>query len=133
MSYFAKVLNNVVIDVIKAESEFFSTFIDSSPGTWIQTSYNSRGGIHYGQDGQPDNGIALRANYAGKGDTYDADNDVFYSSRPLDCNGIVCSSWKISAPTWLWSAPVPMPTTTLLSNQYYVWDESIKNWVEKNV
>jgi len=125
MSHFAKVLNGVVVQVIVAETDFFNTFVDSSPGTWIQTSYNTRGGVHYGQDGEPDGGTALRGNYAGLGYTYDATNDVFYPPKPF-------SSWTISAPTWLWTAPKPYPTDlgTEDAPKRYVWDEATTSWIE---
>ena len=103
MSHYAKVLNGVVTQVIVAEKEFFNTFIDSSPGEWIQTSYNTKGGVHYGQDGKPDGGIALRGNYAGIGFIYDKLNDVFYSPQPFP-------SWKISSPDWIWKAPIEYPS-----------------------
>ena len=119
MSNYAKVVNNLVVQVIVADADFFKTFIDTSPGTWLQTSYNTRGGIHYGQDGQPDGGVALRANYAGVGYTYDAINDVFYAPQPYP-------SWTISAPTWEWQAPVPYPT----DGNDYVWDEATLSWVQ---
>ena len=67
MSHYAKVVDGKVTQVIVAEADFFETFVDSSPGEWIQTSYNTRGGVHYGPDGTPDGGVALRANYAGIG------------------------------------------------------------------
>jgi len=118
MSYYAKVLNGLVINVISAEDSFFNTFIDTSPGAWLQTSYNTKGGIHYGPNGQPDNGVALRANYAGIGYTYDSVNDVFYAPQPYP-------SWTISAPTWLWQAPVPYPD----DGKVYYWDESTLSWV----
>lgn len=47
MSHYAKVLNQIVQKVIVADEEFFDTFVDNSPGSWIQTSYNTRGGVHY--------------------------------------------------------------------------------------
>ena len=118
MSHFAKVTDGKVTQVIVAEAEFFKTYVDSTPGEWIQTSYNTRGGVHYGQDGQPDGGVALRANYAGVGYTYDHTNDVFYPPQPFP-------SWTISAPTWTWEAPVAMPT----DGKPYTWDEATKNWV----
>lgn len=121
MAHFAKVLNGIVQQVIVADSEFFDTFVDSSPGTWIQTSYNTHGGVHYGQDGQPDGGVALRANYAGVGYTYNQEEDVFYAPQPFP-------SWTISAPDWIWKAPVPMPE----DGKVYVWNESALNWVELN-
>ena len=117
MSHFAKVLDGRVIQVIVAEPDFFNTFVDSSPGSWIQTSYNTRGNIHYGPDGEPDGGVALRGNYAGIGYTYDQANDVFYAPQPY-------ASWTLDQATWLWSAPVPYPD----DSQRYEWDEATVGW-----
>jgi hypothetical protein len=117
MSHFAKVLDGKVIQVIVAEADFFDTFVDSSPGQWIQTSYNTRGGVHYGPDGEPDGGEALRGNYAGLGYIYDAVNDVFYASKPY-------GSWILDQSTWLWNAPVAYPD----DGQQYVWDEPTVSW-----
>lgn len=116
MPYFAQVENGIVLDVISVDQ----TVVDSGLfGTgWIKTSYNTHGGIHYGQDGQPDGGIALRANYAGIGYTYDEINDVFYAPQPYP-------SWTISAPTWIWQPPVPYPD----DGKMYTWDEETKSWV----
>ena len=80
MGHFAKVNNGVVEQVIVAEQEFFDTFVDSSPGVWLQTSYNTRGGVHYDPStGEPsaDQSKALRKNYAGIGYSYDATRDAF--------------------------------------------------------
>ena len=75
MSHFAKVLNGIVTQVIVAEPEFFDTFVDSSPGEWIQTSYNTSGGQH------PEN-RPLRKNFAGIGFTYDRERDAFIPPKP---------------------------------------------------
>ena len=75
MSHYCKVVNGIVTQVIVAEPEFFDTFVDSSPGQWIQTSYNTRGGQH------PEN-RPLRKNYAGLGFTYDAERDAFIPPKP---------------------------------------------------
>jgi hypothetical protein len=117
MSHFAKVCDGKVITVNCAEKEFFDTFVDSSPGEWIQTSYNTRGGVHYGPDGQPDGGKALRGNYAGIGYIYDRANDVFYAPQP-------CASWVLNQTSWLWEPPVAYPT----DGQIYVWDEATVGW-----
>ena len=116
MGHFAKVVDGKVTQVIVAEQEFFDTFVDSSPGAWIQTSYNTIGGQHT-QGGTP-----LRGNYAGIGYTYDSQNDVFYAPQPY-------ASWTISAPTWQWQAPTPMPT----DGKFYKWDEPTTAWVEVTV
>lgn len=117
MSHFAKVSNGVVVQVIVAEPDFFNTFVDSSPGTWVQTSYNTRGNVHYGPDGQPDGGAPLRGNYAGIGYVYDAANDVFYAPQPF-------ASWTLNNQTWLWDAPTPYPD----DGGIYVWDEPTVSW-----
>ena len=110
MSHFAKVTDGKVTQVIVAEQEFFDTFVDSSPGTWIQTSYNTHGNQH-------PNGTPLRGNYAGIGYTYDSVNDVFYAPQPFP-------SWTLNNSTWLWEAPVAYPT----DGKVYKWNESITNW-----
>jgi hypothetical protein len=112
MAHYAKVNNKIVEQVIVAEKEFFDTYVDSSPGTWIQTSYNTHGNQH--PEGRP-----LRGNYAGIGYTYDATNDVFYAPQPY-------SSWILNESTWLWEAPVAMPD----DGKKYIWDETTTSWVE---
>ena len=113
MSHFAKVLNGKVVQVIVAEAEFFETFIDTSPGTWIQTSYNTYGNQH------KLNGTPLRGNYAGVGYTYDQQNDVFYAPKPYE-------SWSLDESTWLWESPVAYPD----DGKNYQWDEQTLMWVE---
>jgi hypothetical protein len=113
MAHFAKVVDGKVSQVIVAEPEFFDTFVDSSPGAWIQTSYNTIGGVH------KNGGTPLRGNYAGIGYTYDATNDVFYAPQPF-------ASWKLNNTTWTWESPVAYPK----GDKRYAWDESVKNWVE---
>jgi hypothetical protein len=119
MSHFAKVSDGVVVQVIAAEQDFFDVFVDTSPGQWLQTSYNTRGNVHYGPDGKPDGGVALRGNYAGMGYIYDADNDVFYQPQPYP-------SWSLNTSTWLWEAPIPEPT----EGGPYRWDENLQQWVK---
>jgi hypothetical protein len=75
MAHHAKVVNGIVTQVIVAEPEFFDTFVDSSPGEWVQTSYNTHGGQH--PEGRP-----LRKNFAGIGFTYDAERDAFIPPKP---------------------------------------------------
>lgn len=116
MSHFAKVENGIVTQVIVAEQDFIDSGVVGN--NWIQTSYNTRGGIHYNPaTNLPDNGTALRANYAGLGYIYDAENDVFYTSQPYP-------SWTISAPDWIWKAPIPYPD----DGNKYIWNENVLTW-----
>lgn len=118
MAHFAKVQEGIVTQVIVAEPEFFNTFVDSSPGEWIQTSYNTRGGVHYAPNSNdPDGGEALRKNYAGVGFTYDKDRDAFIPPQPF-------ASWTLNEDTCLWDAPVPYPS----DGQIYIWNEDTTSW-----
>lgn len=120
MAHFALVnAQGIVEQVIVAEQDVIDSGIFGNPSSWVQTSYNTRGGVHYGSDNQPDGGVALRANYAGIGHTYDVQNDVFYAPQPYP-------SWTISAPDWIWKSPVPYPT----DGKMYKWDEPTLSWVE---
>ena len=87
MSHYAKIENGIVTQVIVAEADVLQHF----PGTWIQTSYNTRGNAH-------PNGTPLRGNYAGAGYIYDADHDVFYAPQPTP-------EHILNTTTWLWELP----------------------------
>ena len=113
MAHFAKVVGGLVTQVIVAEQEFFDTFVDSSPGQWIQTSYNTHGGVH------ANGGTPLRKNYAGIGYTYDAGRDAFIPPKPY-------SKWVLNEQTCLWDAPTQMPN----DGKRYTWDDAAGNWVE---
>jgi hypothetical protein len=80
-------------------------------GTWIQTSYNTHGGVH-------DSGaIPLRKNYAGVGFKYDSELDAFIPPKPHE-------SWILDEQTCLWNPPVEYP----LDGNIYLWDEDLTNW-----
>jgi hypothetical protein len=113
MSHFAKVNNGTVVQVIVAEPEFFNTFVDSSPGEWIQTSYNTYGGVH------TLGGTPLRKNFASIGYIYDSQRDAFIPPKPF-------ASWLLNEDTCLWSAPVAMPD----DGKQYEWNEDTQAWVE---
>ena len=108
MAHYAKVVNGLVVNVIVAEPEFFDTFIDSSPGEWIQTSYNTFGGQH--PEDRP-----IRKNFAGIGYTYNAQLDAFISPKPF-------ASWILDEETCLWNAPIPRPEGD------YTWNEDEQSW-----
>ena len=122
MGHFAKVSNGIVTRVIVAEADFFNNFVDDSPGQWIQTSYNTRGGVHYQpntNEPSEDQSKALRKNYAGIGYSYDSTRDAFIPPQPFN-------SWVLNEDTCLWDSPVAYPT----DGKLYKWNEEILNWEE---
>ena len=122
MAHFARVRDGIVTNVIVAEQEFIDSYQDMEPGIWVQTSYNTRGGVHYITDSttpSSDQSKALRKNYAGKGYIYDRGRDAFYTPQPYP-------SWTLNDTTCIWEAPVAHPS----DGKLYDWDESSKSWVE---
>lgn len=113
MAHFAKVVDGKVTQVIVAEPEFFETFVDTSPGEWIQTSYNTLGGVH------KLGGTPLRKNYAGIGFTYDRTRDAFIPPK-------LYASWSLNEETCLWEAPIEYPN----DDKNYLWDEENQTWIE---
>jgi hypothetical protein len=128
MAHFAKVQDGIVTKVIVAEPEFFDTFVDDSPGRWVKTSYNMRGGVYHDpatnepaedQSVINDDEARQRKNYAGIGYTYDAQRDAFIPPQPY-------ASWTLNETSCLWEAPVAYPD----DGNMYRWDEETTNWVE---
>ena len=121
MGHFAKINSeNIVTNVIVADQEFIDSGAVGDSNSWIQTSYNTKGGIHYAPNSQtPDGGVALRKNYAGIGHTYDATRDAFITPQPY-------SSWTLDDDTCQWNAPVAYPD----DDKFYIWDEENTQWEE---
>ena len=115
MSHYAQVKNGIVQEVVSAESAWIEAQQNSSE--WVKTSYNTRGGVHYGKDGNPDGGEQVGYNYAGIGMLWDGTG--FYAQRPYP-------SWTLNKDTYQWEAPTPMP----IDGNVYVWDETTKTWIE---
>jgi len=121
MAHFAQIdENNIVTRVLVIDQDMVNTGLWGNPSDWIQTSYNTRGGVHYGSDGVADGGVALRKNFAGIGSIYDPAADAFYSPSPYP-------SWILNTESYLWEAPVPYPVTD--EDTMYNWDEATTNWV----
>ena len=115
MAHYAKVNNGIVEKIIVAEADYFDTFIDNSPGEWIQTSYNTRGGVHYEPNTDTpsdDQSKALRKNYAGVGYTYDSARDAFIPPKPYN-------SWTLNETTCWWESPIAYPS----DGEVYLWNE----------
>lgn len=122
MAHFAKVENGLVTEVIVAEKDFIDSGAIGEPSLWIQTSYNTRGGIYYEPNSDvpsPDQSKALRGNYAGIGYVYDSVNDIFYAIQPYP-------SWTLNTTTWTWDSPIPYPS----DDGIYNWNEYAQEWVK---
>ena len=122
MAHYAKVLNGKVIESIVADQEFMDEFVDSTPGEWIQTSYNTRGGVHYKEDGttpSADQSKALRKNFGSRDMEYDSVADAFHSPKPYP-------SWTLNETTCIWNCPVSLPSDYDWVN--YIWNEENQAW-----
>jgi hypothetical protein len=111
MSHFAKIENGTVTQVIVAEQDVIDSGIFGNG--WIQTSYNTHGGVH------ANGGTPLRKNYAGIGYTYDEGRDAFIPPQ-------LFPSWILVEETCQWTAPTAMPT----DGKLYSWDEATLSWTE---
>ena len=119
MGHFAEInLDNIVTQVIVADQDFIDSGAVGNTDTWVQTSYNTRGGVHYAPNSQtPDGGVALRKNFAGIGSTYDASKDAFIAPKPHP-------SWLLDDDTCQWEAPTAYPD----DGKVYFWDEENTEW-----
>jgi len=129
MASFAKIgLNSKVIEVLSVHNNVlkdsngveqesigvdFLTKLTGYP-LWIQTSYNTHGGVHN------NNGIPLRKNHAGIGYTYDESRDAFIAPKPFN-------SWILNETTCLWQSPIPIPNDVSIDKQY-IWNEQNQSW-----
>ena len=120
MSHFAKVENGIVTQVLVIEQDVLASGLWGDPASWVQTSYNTSGGVH-SQGNTP-----LRKNYAGIGYTYDATRDAFIPPSPYP-------SWLLDETTCWWNPPTPMPTRENDDQESLVWDETTTSWKKATV
>jgi hypothetical protein len=115
MSHFAKInSDNIVEKVLVIEQDMINTGHWGDPASWIQTSYNTRGGVHVL------GGTPLRKNYAGAGYTYDSVRDAFIPPKRY-------ASWVLNEDTCLWEPPTPMPVE---EGKRFIWNEDTVSWIE---
>ncbi len=122
MAHFAEIKDGIVQRVIVIEQDVLDSGNWGDPSNWVQTSYNTRGGVHYAPNShEPDGGVALRKNYAGKGYTYDQTRDAFIPPKPFP-------SWILNEDTCNWDALVPYPD----DGKMYRWNEPTTSWIEED-
>jgi hypothetical protein len=110
MAHFAEVVDGVVVRVIVADNKEWCEA--NLGGTWVQTSYNTLGGVNNREGGE-----ALHKNYAGIGYTFDGIG--FALPQPF-------ASWTLNSNSYLWEPPTPMPT----DGKLYEWNEANLAWEE---
>ena len=88
-------------------------------GRWIQTSYNTCGGVH-----RHEGKVPLRGNYAGVGFKYDEQLDIFHPPQPYP-------SWTLDGVKGQWNPPVPMPE--MEDGVLHTWNEEEQQWDEINM
>ena len=106
MSYFAKVVNGKVTEIQIASQEFMDGYVDTSPGTWIETWEEPKG-------------ASERYHYASIGGNYDKEGDFFYDVQPFP-------SWILNRTTGVWEPPKELPS----DGKEYQWNEETKSWDE---
>lgn len=129
MAHFAQVDdNNVVLQVLVIDQEMINTGLWGDPAKWVQTSYNTRGGVYYipnTNTPDPDQSKAFRKNFAGVGFTWlpnGPEGGGFAPPKPY-------ASWVMDSFSYLWEAPVPYPSEPFPEHVlYYVWDEPSLTW-----
>jgi hypothetical protein len=109
MGHYAKVENGIVTQVVVADGPEWCE--QNLGGEWVQTSYNTYGGVH--SNGK----IPIHKNYAAIGYTFDGIG--FAAPKPH-------LSWSLNTTSYLWEAPTPMPT----DGHAYMWDELTTSWVK---
>jgi len=151
MGHYAKVRDGKVIKVIVADASFFNHFVDDSPGTWIKTSYNTRGGIHYQPNSNTPSPVVY---YNNSGSKFDTEAEASASAVPpvtasnlsqeLALRGNYAgigytydstldafyasqpfNSWTLNTGSFTWEAPTPIPE----DGEFYKWDEDTLTWV----
>jgi hypothetical protein len=110
MAHYAKVEDGIVTQVIVADTAEWCEA--NLGGEWIQTSYNTHGGVNNREGGTP-----IHKNYAGIGYTFDGTG--FAAPKPYE-------SWTLNADSYLWEAPTPKPE----DDKLYTWNEEDLAWVE---
>ena len=124
MSYYAKVLDGKVLDIMVADATYMNSYEDETPGTWIETSKKTRGGVLYNADGTEasDQSGALRKNYATVGGNYDVWDDAFYNVQPFP-------SWTLNKTTYQWEPPITDPGDDYYWNEDAYQADNSKGWI----
>jgi hypothetical protein len=107
MTYFAKVIEGRVHEMIVADQAFINSGAAGDASQWIETSKQL-------------DANTIRKNPAQVGDHYDSVADAFYGAQPFP-------SWTLDTTTYQWQPPVAEPD----DGKLYRWDETDQVWIER--
>ena len=120
MAHFARIdKNNIVTEVIVVAPEVITSGVFGDPEQWVQTSYNTYGGVH------TLGGTPFRKNFAAKDMIWDPDRDAFYTQKPF-------ASWVLNETTCYWEPPIASPGDTVDEDgtvNSHKWDEATGTWI----
>ena len=107
MSHFAEIKDGIVQRVIVAEQDYIDSGSLGDPSNWVQTSYNHN----------------FRKRFAGMGNIYDSEKDIFIQAQPFP-------SWTLDENSD-WQPPVPFPNEIVDGRpKLFDWNEEAQSWDE---
>jgi len=133
MAHFAKIdQNNRVEMVLVGRDEDDGKELELCQRTgdhYRQTSFNTRGGIHYNAQNIPseDQSKSFRKNFAKKGSIYNEEIDGFIDAQPFP-------SWTLNKVTGNWEAPslpIEISSEEYIIGVRNVWNEELQTWEKK--
>lgn len=130
MAHFAQIDdNNIVLQVLVIDQSEIDTGNWGDPTKWIQTSYNTRGGVYFipnTHTPDPDQSKAFRKNYASVGFLWLPNGPQgagFAPPQPYP-------SWSMNSFSYLWEPPIPIPPHPWPQGVIgYQWDEANQTWI----
>lgn len=107
MGTYAKIENNIVVEMIQADQDFIDSGAVGDPSQWLLGS----------NDG------SVRGRYPGIGYSYDPIIDEFIPPKP-----VAYPSWVWSSSDNRWIPPVAFPANAMENKELYEWNETNQSW-----
>jgi len=141
MAHFAKISEeNIVLSVMVVDNkdtlnadgvedesvgqQYLETHCNWPAHLWIKTSWSTFENTHI------NGGTPFRGNYAGVGNTWDSDNQIFWKTKPYP-------SWVKNNTTATWNSPIgDAPALTaeeIAAQKHYAWNEANQSWDLTNI
>ena len=106
MATYSKVVKATDVDVKNVNTDFFETFVDSSPGSWREVTDSTK-------------------NKPTVGCTYNLSADAYYPPRPSE-------EYELNTSTYQWELIKPYPSDGYTEEKRYYWDKDLQDWVVRS-